>query len=148
MNPSTIVQTLVAAALMMTIAGAVPENWIFTSTVSGICFMVGWPPKDPGPIVSYYAGCPHGGATALDLKVIESPRNTFTFNLTDEQTATEYNSFIEETRKTLRTSCPTVLKIMDGDMEKIIYEPTPGNQTLEISIGSIQRTFALGNCAY
>ncbi|KAF4662461.1 hypothetical protein FOZ61_002422 [Perkinsus olseni] len=130
MNPSTIVQTLVAAALMMTIAGAVPENWIFTTTVSGICFMVGWPPEDPGPIV------------------IESPRNTFTLNLTDEQTATEYNSFIEETRETLRTSCPTVLKIMDGDMEKILYEPTPGNETLEISIGSIQRTFTLGDCPY
>ncbi|KAF4693938.1 hypothetical protein FOZ60_009684, partial [Perkinsus olseni] len=127
MNPSTIVQTLVAAAMMRTIAGAIPEKKVFTTTVEGICLEVGWPTPDPGSTVIYYAGCPQGEAVAFFLKLIENPKNTFTLNLTDEQTATRYSSFIEEFNRTTRTSCQTALKIENGDMEKIIYKTSPKN---------------------
>ncbi|KAF4662358.1 hypothetical protein FOL46_005342 [Perkinsus olseni] len=141
MNPSTSVQTLVAAAMMRATAGAIPETGVFTTTVSGVCFLVGWPPADPGPMVNFFAGC--GVDTASELKVIENPKNTFTLNLTDEQTATRYSSFIEAAG----TFCQKVPKIEYGDMEKIIYEPGLKNdETLKIAIGSITRTFTPGGC--
>ncbi|KAF4662360.1 hypothetical protein FOL46_005344 [Perkinsus olseni] len=147
MNPSTIVQTLVAAAMMRTIAGAIPGKKVFTTTVEGICLQMGWPTPDPGSTVIYYAGCSQGEAVAFFLKLIENPKNTFTLNLTDEQTATKYSRFIEEFNGATRTSCQTALNLENGDMEKIIYKPTPKNaETLETSIGSLQRTFTPGYC--
>ncbi|KAF4746524.1 hypothetical protein FOZ62_025658 [Perkinsus olseni] len=144
MNLWTIVLNLVAAAMMRTIAGATPKARIFNSTVAGVCFLVAWPPKAFGPMVNYYAGCPSGEAGAIYLKIIEDPENTFTVDLEDEQTARRFNGFIDAAR----ISCQGVLKFGDTDMKKIIYEPTPKNETLEISIGLIQRTFTPGDCRF
>ncbi|KAF4693860.1 hypothetical protein FOZ60_009999 [Perkinsus olseni] len=139
---ATAITLLTATTMLGTLDAAIPKTRVFSTTfVEKTCFQVTWL-QGADAMVTYNSECRYGDAIAAGLKLVEDPENTFTIDTKDNGTMSLYQEYVAKSN----TYCEGVVKFGNGDMEKIVYSTRSAWETLQLSVGGIQRLFTPGAC--